>query len=233
MTTIQDAADPTTKLKITVVSDFICPWCYVGLEVIDRVWQKYDFELDWAPYFLDPTIPPEGRVRAPTTTPDTPKSDLEKRAESEGIELRRGRTFTPHTHLALQASEYAREHGDPRTVLEYHRALFKAHFTDHENLMEPDVLVRAATEVGLDGDDLRAALSEGQYKQAVDEGIDHSYAIGVSGIPTFILNDQYAVVGAQTYEVFERVMAELGAQTREDAAASGNADSDDTDEGER
>lgn len=218
MTTIQDAADPTTKLKITVVSDFICPWCYVGLEVIDRLWQKYDFTLDWAPYFLDPTIPPEGRVRAPTTTPDTPKSDLEKRAESEGIELRRGRTFTPHTHLALQASEFAREHGDARTVLEYHRALFKAHFTDHENLMEPDVLVRAANEVGLDGEDLRAALAEGQYKQAVDEGIDHSYAIGVSGIPTFILNDQYAVVGAQTYEVFERVMAELGAQTREGAA---------------
>jgi len=215
MTTIQDAADPTTKLKITVVSDFICPWCYVGLEVIDRLWQKYDFELDWAPFFLDPSIPPEGRVRAPTTTADTPKSDLEKRADSEGIEIRRGRTFTPHTHLALQASEWAHHQGDARTVLDYHRALFKAHFTDHENLMEPDVLARAATEVGLDGDDLRAALAEGRYRQAVDEGIEHSYAIGVSGIPTFILNDQYAVVGAQTYEVFERVMAEMGVEPRE------------------
>ncbi len=215
MTTIQNAADPTTKLKITVVSDFICPWCYVGLEVIDRLWQKYDFELDWAPYFLDPSIPPEGRVRAPTTTADTPKSDLEKRADAEGIEIRRGRTFTPHTHLALQASEWAHNQGDARTVLDYHRALFKAHFTDHENLMEPDVLARAATSVGLDGDDLRAALAEGRYKQAVDEGIEHSYAIGVSGIPTFILNDQYAVVGAQTYEVFERVMAEMGVEPRE------------------
>lgn len=86
MTTLRDAADPTTKLKITVVSDFICPWCYIGLEVIDRLWQKYDFTLDWAPYFLDPSIPPEGRTRVPTTTAETPKSDLEKRAESEGIE---------------------------------------------------------------------------------------------------------------------------------------------------
>ena len=214
MTTLRDAADPTTKLKITVVSDFICPWCYIGLEVIDRLWQKYDFTLDWAPYFLDPSIPPEGRTRVPTTTAETPKSDLEKRAEAEGIELRRGRTFTPHTHLALQASEWARERGDSRTVLEYHRGLFKAHFTDHENLMDQDVLVRVATEVGLDGDDLRAALAEGQYRQAVDEGIDHSYAIGVTGIPTFILNDQYAVVGAQPYEVFERVMAEMGVEQR-------------------
>ena len=214
MTTLRDAADPTTKLKITVVSDFICPWCYIGLEVIDRLWQKYDFTLDWAPYFLDPSIPPEGRTRVPTTTAETPKSDLEKRVESEGIELRRGRTFTPHTHLALQASEWARERGDSRTVLEYHRGLFKAHFTDHENLMDPDVLVRVASEVGLDGNDLRAALAEGQYRQAVDEGIDHSYAIGVTGIPTFILNDQYAVVGAQPYEVFERVMAEMGVEQR-------------------
>ena len=214
MTTLRDAADPTTKLKITVVSDFICPWCYIGLEVIDRLWQKYDFTLDWAPYFLDPSIPPEGRTRVPTTTAETPKSDLEKRAESEGIELRRGRTFTPHTHLALQASEWARERGDSRTVMEYHRGLFKAHFTDHENLMDPDVLVRVASEVGLDGNDLRAALAEGQYRQAVDEGIDHSYAIGVTGIPTFILNDQYAVVGAQPYEVFERVMAEMGVEQR-------------------
>ena len=218
MTTIHDVADPTTKLKITVVSDFICPWCYVGLEVIDRLWQKYDFELDWAPYFLDPSIPPEGRVRAPTTTPDTPKSDLEKRADSEGIELRRGRTFTPHTHLALQASEWVRDQGDARTVLEFHRALFRRHFTEHENLMEPDVLASAATEMGLDGDDLRAALSEGRYKAQVDEGIEHSYAIGVTGIPTFILNDQYAVVGAQTYDVFERVMAELGVQPRDEAS---------------
>ena len=59
-----------------------------------------------------------------------------------------------------------------------------------------------------------AALAEGQYRQAVDEGIDHSYAIGVTGIPTFILNDQYAVVGAQPYEVFERVMAEMGVEQR-------------------
>lgn len=214
MTTISDAADPTTKLKITVVSDFICPWCYVGLEVIDRLWQKYDFTLDWAPYFLDPSIPPEGRTRTPTTTADTPKSDLEKRAEAEGIELRRGRTFTPHTHLALQASEWARDNGDPRTALEFHRALFKAHFTAHENLMEVDVLARAAEQVGLDGADLRKALADGEFKQRVDEGIDHSYAIGVTGIPTFILNDQYAVVGAQPYEVFEQIMAKLGVEER-------------------
>jgi len=214
MTTIHDAADTITGLKMTVVSDFICPWCYVGLEVIDRLWQEYDFTLDWAPFFLDPSIPPEGRTRPPRIPLDAPKTDLEIRGEHEGIDLRRGRTFTPHTHLALQASEFARQHGDTRTMIEYHRALFKAYFTDQENLMEPDVLVRAAESCGLDGEALRAALEAGTYRKEVDRGIEHSYAIGVSGIPTFILNDQYAVVGAQTYEVFEQVMAKLGVPRR-------------------
>ena len=99
-------------------------------------------------------------------------------------------------------------------MIEFHRALFKAHFTDQENLMEADVLVRAAEACGLDGEALRGGLAEGTYREEVDRGIEHSYAIGVSGIPTFILNDQYAVVGAQTYEVFERVMAQLNVPRR-------------------
>ena len=209
MTTIHDAADTATGLKMTVVSDFICPWCYVGLEVIDRLWQEYDFELDWAPFFLDPSIPLEGRTRPPRIALDAPKTDLELRAEHEGIDIRRGRTFTPHTHLALQASEFARQHGDTRAVIDFHRALFKAHFTDQENLMEVDVLVRVAEATGMDGEALRTALADGTYREEVDRGIEQSYAVGVTGIPTFILNDRYAVVGAQTYEVFERVTAQL------------------------
>jgi predicted DsbA family dithiol-disulfide isomerase len=224
MTTIQDVADPTTALKVTVVSDFICPWCYVGLEVIDRLWNEWDITLDWAPFFLDPTIPPEGRPRKPQSAPDAPKSDLEKRGEAEGIEFRRGRTFTPHTHLALQASEFVHEHGDTRAVIDYHRALFKAYFTDFEDLMDPDVLVRHAAATGLDGEAMRTALAEGVYQEAVDRGIEHSYAIGVQGIPTFILNDQYAVVGAQDYATFEKIMERLGVQRRRDPGRPDSAE---------
>ncbi len=216
MTSIQDIANTATGLKVTVVSDFICPWCYVGLQTIDRLWREYDITLDWAPFFLDPTVPPEGRPRKPQSSPDAPKSDLELRGEAVGIEFRRGREFTPHTHLALQASEFAHQNGDTRTVIEYHRALFKAYFTDFEDLMDPEVLVKHAAASGLDGDAMRTALAEGTYVEAVDRGIEHSYAIGVQGIPTFILNDQYAIVGAQDYSTFEKVMERLGVARREE-----------------
>lgn len=183
---------------------------------VERLQREWDVVLDWAPFFLDPSIPPEGRTRTPQTTADTPKSALEERGERLGIEFRRGRTFTPNTHLALEAAYWSREtapSSDEDTA--FHYALYRAFFTEHRDLSNIDVLVELATGVGLDGDDLRDALTTGRYRAEVDQGIEHSYAIGVSAIPTFIINDQYAVVGAQEYDVLERVMAKLGGRRRD------------------
>lgn len=189
---------------------------------VERIQQEWDVDIEWRPFFLDPTIPPEGRQRDPQTTADTPKSHLELRGEAAGIEFRRGRTFTPNSHLALQAGEWAQEHGTLDQLHAYHRALFKAFFTDFEDLSDPEVLVRHAEEVGLDHEALRTALETKAYEEQVNQGIQHSYNIGVTGIPTFIINDQYAVVGAQDYEIFERVLEKFGAprKAQPDEAAS-------------
>jgi predicted DsbA family dithiol-disulfide isomerase len=190
---------------------------------VERIQREWEVDIEWRPFFLDPTIPPEGRERAPQTSDDTPKSHLELRGEAAGIEFRRGRTFTPNSHLALQAGEWAQEHGTLDQLHAYHRAIFKAFFTDFEDLNDPDVLVRHAEEVGLDHEALRKALETKAYEEQVNEGIQHSYNIGVTGIPTFIINDQYAVVGAQDYEIFEQVFEKFGAvrkaQPAEDAAS--------------
>ena len=182
---------------------------------VERLYQQWDVALDWAPFFLDPSIPPEGRARTRQTATDTPQSPLEARGESLGVEFRRGRTFTPHTLLALQAGEFARQHGTTEQVIAYHRALFKAYFTDFEDLMDAEVLVRHAVGAGLDGAALRVALEQETHLQETLAGIERSYEIGVTGIPTFILNDQYAVVGAQDYATFEQVFERLGARRRE------------------
>ena len=182
---------------------------------VERVYREWDVALEWAPFFLDPSIPPEGRIRTPTTTPDTPPSAMELRGEALGIKFSRGRTFQPHTHLALEAGEWVTEHGDTDQVLEYHRRLFRVHFTDHESLMDLGVLAREATASGLDGVALRAALETGAVREAVDEGIAHANAIGVTAIPTFIFDGKYAVVGAHEYPTFVRVLEQLGARRRE------------------
>ncbi len=204
-------------IRITVVSDFICPWCYVGLVEIERLEREWDVEVEWAPFFLDPTIPPEGKQRTPQP-PDAPKSPLEERGERLGIDFRRGRTFTPNTHRALEAAFWSREHGTDEQDRAFHHALFRAHFTDFADLSDIEVLVGLAASAGLPADDLRDSLETGRYRDLVDQGIEQSYAIGVSSIPTFILNDQYAVVGAQEYDVLERVMAKLGGRRRDGSA---------------
>lgn len=185
------------------------------------MYREWDVELKWAPFLLDPSIPPQGRERARQTTPDTPKSHLEARGESAGLEFRRGRTFTPNSMLALQAGEYAQHHGTPEQVTAFHRGLFKANFTDFENISEVEVLARIAGEHGFDADDVRDALTTDRFRAQLDQGIAHSYEIGVTGIPTFIFNDRYAVVGAQEYDTFEQALTQLGAQRRDGAQPNG------------
>jgi len=187
---------------------------------VERVYREWDVALRWAPFLLDPSIPPEGRQRKPQTSADTPRNHLELMGEQRGIEFRRGRTFTPNSHRALQAAEFAANHGTPEQVLAYHRALFKANFTDFEDISRAEVLVRAAADADLDGDALARALDADEYRARVDEGIAHSYEAGVTGIPTFIFDDRYAVVGAQEYATFAQVLVRLGAQRREGAAGT-------------
>lgn len=213
---MEEAQTPAGPGSITVVSDFACPWCYVGLVEIDRLRQEFEVEIDFAPYLLDPSVPPEGRTREPYTKPEDPPTHLEERGGRVGIDFKRGRTFHANSHLSLEAAEFAAEHGKS---WEFRRALFKAYFEDLVNIGDVETLVNIAESAGLDGAALREALTDRRYRDLVDEGIDWSRSIGVTGVPTFVINDQYGVVGAQEYPVLVDVMEQLGIPRREPASA--------------
>jgi predicted DsbA family dithiol-disulfide isomerase len=178
---------------------------------VERVQREYpNVNVRWSPYLLNPAIPPEGQPREPQTTADSPKSQLELMGEAREITFSRGRTFTPNSHYALQASEFAYDHGQHSEA--FHRALFKANFTDFENIGEIDVLARIASEHEMDGEQLRQALTNGDYRETVDEQIEWARQVGVTGVPTFIFDYKYAIVGAQEYEAFERVLGTIAAE---------------------
>ena len=174
---------------------------------VEKLRAQYDMDVRWAPFLLDPSIPPEGRTREPYTKPGDPPSALELRGERCGITFRRGRTHTPNSHLSLETAEYAQELGHDGDEL--HRALFRTHFEEDGNIGDLDTLLQIGSDSGLDADDLRDALQTGRYRQQVDNGIAWAQAVGVTGVPTFIFNERYAVVGAQEYDVFEQVMDRL------------------------
>ena len=208
-TSVNPAESGVEPISVIVVSDFVCPWCYVGLTEVERLEREYPVLVSWAPYLLDPSVPPEGRVTEPRQQPGDPLSPVEQRALEAGLHFARGRTFRPNSHLALEAGLYAQEQEFERAE-ELHHALYRAHFETLEDIGKLEVLVRLGAEAGMDAEALRAALTSRQYEAAVDEEIALMRQIGVTAVPTIIFNQQYAIVGAQPYEAFQQMMSQLG-----------------------
>jgi predicted DsbA family dithiol-disulfide isomerase len=138
---------------------------------------------------------------------------MEQRALDGGIQLTRGRTWTSNSYLSLQAAEFAEEHeheGD------FHRAMFKAYFEDLADIGKIETLLDVGASVGLDRTAMADSLESGEYRERVDDGILWARSVGVTGVPTFIFEGQWGVVGAQDYPVFQSLMERLGQERREE-----------------
>ncbi len=169
--------------------------------------------MQYAPYLLDAGVPPEGRPQPP---PSGQKSEarayMEGRAEALGLRFSEGRTMRSSSMVSLQAAEFAADHGDCAEA--FHRRVFDAYFDELEDIGDVDTVVRLGEESGLPGDELRQALHDEVYRERVEEGVEGARMAGVRSVPTFIFDEQYAVVGAQEYETFQAVMKELGREPR-------------------
>ncbi len=141
---------------------------------------------------------------------------MEERAEVAGITFTPGRTHRSSSHLALQAAEFAAERGETQG---FHRPLFEAYFERLEDIGDIDTLVRIGGEAGLPEPDLREALEQETYRQQVEDGVGWAREAGVRSVPTFIFDEEYAIVGAQEYDAFQGVMAQLGRKPRAAAGA--------------
>ncbi len=172
-------------------------------------------DVTWLPFELHPDIPPGGRpaaayVRRVTTSEVGDR--LRQMAAASGRNIVFDTEWTPSSRRALEASEYAREQGRHEA---FHRAVFERYYGQGKELEAWSVLHEAAREVGLDAAAMQAATESGRYSQVVDEHIRHAHSLGISGVPAYVLGDRYLIMGAQPYDVFQQVMAELGATPRQ------------------
>jgi predicted DsbA family dithiol-disulfide isomerase len=103
----------------------------------------------------------------------------------------------PNTRLAHEATEFAVEHGK---TWEVHRALFRAYFEEERNLGDIAVVCEACESIGLDPAAVRAALEAGTYTAEVERQREWCRSIGVTGVPTVVFEERFALVGAQDYE---------------------------------
>ncbi|MEX0682555.1 MAG: DsbA family oxidoreductase [Dehalococcoidia bacterium] len=209
-TGMHDTRPEKASLHLTLVSDYICPWCYVGLARLERLREEYAIELDACAYDLRPGIPSEGIARKEIAKgrvyPPGYIDNLRQTALEAGIDMKRP-PLVPNTRKAHEATEFAKEHGGDLWAV--HRALFHAYFEQEQNIGDTDVVVDACARTGLDADPLREALDSGRYRAEIDRQMEWSRSTGISGVPTTIFNGRFAVVGAQDYELFRDVAGRI------------------------
>ena len=207
-------------LSIDIVSDVVCPWCFIGKRRLEAALELYRQrrpeapapEVVFHPFELNPDIPREGIARADYIAKKFGARgySAHERLTQAGAELGIAFAFDkierqPNTLAAHALIERARLSGIQGEVKE---ALLKAFFVDGADLTDEQTLARVAAEAGLDRKDAEAALADESLRRAVAEEEDKARAMGVNGVPFFIFNKRLAVEGAQPPEVLLDAMLE-------------------------
>jgi predicted DsbA family dithiol-disulfide isomerase len=200
----------TKKAIIDVVSDVVCPWCYLGkrrLEAAAALRPDINIEVRWRPYFLNPQVPREGMSRIDYLSRKFGSDErfrpaherISKLGKEEGVEFHFERIARqPNTLDVHRVIGWAAAAGKASSMVEMFFALF---FTQGANLTDREVLITAAAAVGLDPDEVRRDLAGDRDIAAIENAANTAAEGGVSGVPFFIFNNRLAAAGAQTPDV--------------------------------
>lgn len=223
----------TSRLKIDFVSDVSCPWCAVGLgaleAALERVAPDITAELHFQPFELNPQMPPEGqdtfehiqqKYGSSREQQAQSRAAIRARGASVGFEFAEGgRPRIYNTFDAHRLMHWA-ELEDVAKQVALKKALLKATHTDGENPSDLEVLVRLATESGLDPARAREILASDEFAAETRERERLYTDAGIHSVPAIIINNQHLISGGQPVEVFERALRQIaGAQPASTALA--------------
>lgn len=190
-------------MHIRIFSDFNCPFCWLGSQILSALRNEFSFTEEWLPFELHPDIPREGR--------DLLETYLEEEIEAAYDELNArgaafGLSYTPSTvsrnsALALQAGEFAKEAG---LFQPFHQAVYRAYFTDARDISSREVIMLIAEDIGLDAAALTCALDEGRYASRLTAVREEAARREITVAPTFVVDDEHLIVGAQALPLFRQ-----------------------------
>jgi len=205
-------------MRIEVVSDVICPWCYIGKRRLEKalalVASEVVPQVTWLPFQLNPSMPREGMPRVEYrrakfgSVERGRELDARVAAEGrgEGIEFALERIErTPNTFAAHQLIDLAQEQGAGAAVVE---ALFRAYFEQARDTGDPEILLQLAESAGLARDAVRSRWADAAASGRVAQLEESMKALGISGVPTFIFERKLSVSGAQAPEALAAAMRE-------------------------
>jgi predicted DsbA family dithiol-disulfide isomerase len=176
--------------------------------VVERLKAEHNMDVEWRPFYLYFDTPPEGR-ELPDYVKQARANGSEERllaiANSYGMEFQSTQRIH-NTRLAHEATEYARQHGKGN---EFHKVIFRKVYAEGHDPSQWDVLRSAAEEVGLNADEMQREVENEKHTATVADQVRWAYQIGVTGVPTYVINNRYAIIGAQPYEVFKSALEKI------------------------
>jgi len=205
-----------TQFNIEIVSDTVCPWCYVGKVKLEKAIEQYKqrhpndndtFNETWMPFYLNPAAPKKGidkaEMYAAKFGPDRTAMIFDRLSQvgkDTGIDFKfggkTGNTRTSHRLVQLGKTK------SPAVQTRVVEELFKAYFENEEDITSPEVLKAAGVRAGLDSKEVDEWLSSDKGGKQVDDEVMSAKMSRITGVPNFTVNGQYEVGGAQDPEVF-------------------------------
>ncbi|WP_378951281.1 DsbA family oxidoreductase [Mesorhizobium sp. ANAO-SY3R2] len=196
------------QVTIDVVSDVVCPWCYLGMKRLESALAALpgiNAEIRWRPFQLDPTIPPEGKDRrAYMLAKFNDEARLQQiHANLVSLGALEGISFdfdaisiSPNTLDAHRVIRWAAASGDG-VQSKLVRSLFSLYFERGKNIGDHRVLIEAARDAGMDAAVVEAMLPTDADRDEVTNEVATASRMGITGVPCFLLDGKYAVMGAQ------------------------------------
>lgn len=212
-------------MKVEIWSDVVCPWCYIGKKKFEDAvanlaseGSQLDLEISFRPFQLDPSAPVGGTspVRDAYAKkfggPD--KADkiiahVSNVAAQTGITFNMDRAVRANTLLAHRLMYLALRDYGPSAQREMKQALLEAYFTNGENVADDEVLIAAAARAGIERSVAEAWLASDDGDAEVRRDIIEAGELGITAVPTFVIDGRWAIPGAQDVEVFERALRRM------------------------
>jgi predicted DsbA family dithiol-disulfide isomerase len=210
-------------MQVEVWSDIVCPWCYIGKRRLESALEQFphrdQVEVVWRSFQLDPSVP-EGETH-PTLPALAAKygagieqmranmAHVEQVAADEGLEYHLTDGVSGNTLLAHELLHLAAEHGKRNELKE---RLLHAYFEEGRSVFDVDSLVPLAVDVGLDEDEVRAALTDRRFLAAVRQDGATAQQLGAAGVPFFVVDRKYGAAGAQPAELLLQLLERAWAE---------------------
>ena len=210
-------------IKLDILSDPICPWCFIGKTNLDRALAAHPdhpFVIEWHPFQLNPDMPREGMDRRSyLETKFGGKAQaaqvyarVEEAAQAAGLTIDFGAIGrTPNTLDAHRLIHWA---GVEKRQGDVVQALFEAYFLEGRDIGDTDVLADIADSCGMDAAIVRRLLAGEADREDIAARDAHSRERGVTGVPTFVVAEQHVVPGAQATALWEQLIDEINGQIR-------------------